>query len=50
MPVALRPYRRFVLLVHPSGACALITLLLLSVGPVYAEWEVLKIVPVSIHR
>ena len=29
-------------LVYSSGACALITLLFLSVGPVYAEWEAIE--------
>ncbi len=29
-------------LVYSSGACALITLLLLSVGPVYAEWVAIE--------
>jgi hypothetical protein len=33
-----RPYRPLLPLVYRSSACVLITLLLLSAGPVYAEW------------
>jgi hypothetical protein len=38
MPFFIHPSRRVLPLVYSSGTCALITLLLLSVGPVYAEW------------
>jgi hypothetical protein len=42
MPFLIRPFSRFLPLVYRSAACALITLLLLSAGPVYAEWVALE--------
>lgn len=57
MPFSIQPHRRSPVqcsvryhvgqfftqpLVYSSGACALITLLLLSVGPVYAEWVAIE--------
>jgi hypothetical protein len=38
MPVTIRSYRRFLHLVHCLGFGFLLTLLLLSSGPTYAEW------------
>jgi surface-adhesin protein E len=38
MPFAIRPYRRFLPLAYWSVFLSLITLLLLTVGPLYAEW------------
>lgn len=38
MPFTIRPSRRFLPLPYCSGVWSLITVLLLSVGPVYAEW------------
>ena len=39
MAFALGTYRYFMPLVYCSGACALITFLLLSSDPAYAEWK-----------
>jgi hypothetical protein len=39
MPFTIRPYHYFLTLVFPSGAYAVITVLLLSAGPAYAEWK-----------
>ena len=41
MPFTICPFRRLLPLVYHSSACALITLLLLSTSPVYAEWVAL---------
>ncbi len=41
MPFTLRSYRRFPL-AYCSGFCSLITLLVLSSGPAYAEWVALE--------
>jgi len=38
MPFTVCPFRRFLPLVYCSGVWSLITVLLLSVGPVYGEW------------
>jgi len=38
MPFMIRPYCRFPPLVYGSSVLSLITLLLLTVGPAYAEW------------
>jgi len=38
MPLTVRPFDRSLLLVYCSAVWSLITLLLLSVGPVYGEW------------
>lgn len=43
MPFTVRPYRRFLPLVCCSGVWSLITVLLLSVGPVYAEWVLISL-------
>jgi hypothetical protein len=42
MPFTIRPFQYLLPLVCRSSTCALITLLLLSASPVYAEWVALE--------